>query len=345
MLEERISLKEGELSKLKSLLEDSSVLTEIVIMDGKRCAACFYKDGLRVFAITYPADYQLVLGVTLMEAEDKLIDAVHNTPIPPIKTSSVSRDLLTQRGNSVVYVKTGSSYIVPKLNSNRYYVAVDNNITVSDSASVNLLVDSADIKVSRPPSNCNAKRECGLLSFIKRIFGCSRFQPQETDLQRDAEVQTRMTINEESDSLVSAMQSDSLMLPRDSLVFELLYSEDMPIESMANLVTDTDIDVSISLDILQVKYGYRTEQFTVPLRQWIAFCLTEGCQPYFGVISQDSSEVVCELIMHNELFGYVHVMKLTFAPSVISQRRGVVKARLNSYVPINNLKSLYDEYK
>lgn len=359
MLEERIALVEGDFSMLESLLSDSTALTEIAIVDGKRCAASFYKDSLRVFTITYPADYQLILGITLIEAEDYLYDAVNETPMPSIGTTPVSRDLLTQQGNSLVYVKTGSSYIIPELNSNRYYVAVENNNTIatdtlsslllgekieSDSISVNEVGDSADVEVpihSLPKS----KRECWLLSFIKRIFGCHKLHLQEVDSTYEA-TRAHVYEYEESDSLLCvnpAVPSDSVIMSGDSLVFELLYSEDMPVESMANLVTGTDIDDSISIEILLVKYGYRTEQFTVPLRQWIAFYLAEGCQPYFGVISRDSNEVVCELIMHNELFGYAHVMKLTFNPIIIAQRKGIVKARLNSYVPINNLKSLFDE--
>ena len=131
MFEERIALVEGDFSMLESLLSDSTALTEIAIMDGKRCAASFYKDGLRVFTITYPAEYQLILGVTLMEAEDYLFNAVKDTPMPAIDTTPVSRDMLTQQGNSLVYVKTGSSYIFPELNSNRYYVTVEKNNTIA----------------------------------------------------------------------------------------------------------------------------------------------------------------------------------------------------------------------
>lgn len=343
MLEERIAFVEGDLSMLESLLADSTAMTEIAIVDGKRCAASFYKDSVRVFTITYPADYQLILGVTLMEAEDYLCDAVVGTPLPSLVTTFVSRDLLIQQGNSLIYVKPGCNYIIPELNSNRYYVAVKNNNTVATDTSSSLLLvekresdstfynevdDSVNAKTLKLLSLSKKKRECWLLSFIKRIFGCSGSNCQGTENQCV------------DDSVTS---SDTLTFLGDSLEFELLYSEDMPIESMANLVTGTDIDDSISIDILLVKYGYRTEQFTVPLRQWITFCIAEGCQPYFGVISQDSSEVVCELIMHNELFGYAHVMKLTFNPIIIAQRKGIVKARLNSYVPINNLKSLFDE--
>ncbi len=355
LFEEEIYLIEGDLSMLNDLLADSTVLTEIAIADGKRCAVSFSKDNMRVFTITYPANYQLIFGVTLMEAENRLFEFIRNTPIPPVDTTPISPELLTQQSNSFIYVKKGSSYIIPELNSNRYYVAVEKNNTIAtdtlsslligekielECVSVNEVGDSADVEEAIPPIP-NNKRECWLLSFIKRIFGCHKSHLQEADSTCEA-----IRAHEKSDSLLyvnPALPSDSVIMPGDSLVFELLYSEDMPVESMANLVTGTDIDDSISIDILLVKYGYRTEQFTVSLRQWITFCIAEGCQPYFGVISQDSSKVVCELIMHNELFGYAHVMKLTFNPIIIAQRKGIVKARLNSYVPINKLKSLFDE--
>lgn len=351
MFEEKIALLKGDISMLNYLLNDSTALTEIVIAEGKRCAANFYKDSLRVLTITYPADYQLILGVTLMDAEDNLLGNVLDTPMPSIKNSPVSQNLLTQRGNSIIYVKTGNSYIIPGLNSNQYYVATvkkDVNETdtlslflsenmKSDSASVNELGDSVEEKVHI------SKGENWFRAFIKRIF--SRRSSNYQDTLPNCET-VGIDEHKDRDSIVSTKArrlSDSLEKTQDSLVFELLCSEDMPAESMANLVTSNEIDDSISIDILLVKYGYRTERFTVPLRQWIAFCHMEGCKPYFGVISQDSSKVVCELIMLNELLGYVHVMKLSFDPNIIAKRKGTAKARLNSYVPINNLQSLFGE--
>ena len=60
-------------------------------------------------------------------------------------------------------------------------------------------------------------------------------------------------------------------------------------------------------------------------------------------MSKETEKMVCELLMINELLGYAHVMKMEFNPKILSNRKGEIKARLNSYVPIWNLKSLMDD--
>lgn len=263
MREEKIALLEGTFSDLKALCRDTAAVMEMSMLDGKRYAVRFTREGSRSAAIAYPVDYQLIIGVTMMEAEDRLEQAVRMTPLPPIDTTkTVAADLLKQVGTSPLYLLSGTSYILPELNCNRYYVRIDDRSTH----------------------------------------------------------------------------------------YEPLVSEDFPLESMANLVTSNDLDGGISITITQVKYGYRIQTFTVPLRQWVTFCLAEGCQPYYGVISHERDNVVCEVVMQNESLGYAHVMKMTFNPAILSDQWPVASghpreatARLNSYVPISNVKALFDE--
>ena len=251
MREEKISMLEGNYAILKTLLGDSTVVTDITLVDGKRYAVSFSKEGQRKVVLTYPASYQLILGVTLMEAEDLLFETVLRMPLPEAKPTQVPTELLQKMGTGPLYVLQGVSYMLPELNSNRYYV-----------------------------------------------------KPADT-------------------------------------TYDLLYSEDFPLETMANLVTAVDIDHALDLDITMVKYGYRLDNVKIPLRRWVAYCLNEGCMPYFGVVSNEKDKIVCELVMQNEMLGYVHLMKLEFNPIIIANRKGVVKARLNSYIPIWNLKTLF----
>lgn len=125
--------------------------------------------------------------------------------------------------------------------------------------------------------------------------------------------------------------------------WQLLYGEDFPFESMANLVTGVELENDIVIAFTQVKYGFNRGEFSLPLRQWIGYCLDQGCHPYFGIISDNEGVVVAELVMNNPEMGYAHVMKLNFSRNIIKERKGTVKARLNAYVPMSNLKSLFNE--
>ena len=253
MREEKIALLEGRLTELGTLCADTAVAMELTLVDGRRYAVSFVRDGQRRLTLSYPADYQLIAGITMMDMEDRLYSNIAQMPIPSVAPVSVDESRLRQIGNGPVWMMEGGSYMLPELTGNRYYV-------------------------------------------------------------------------KESDG-----------------GFGLLYSEDMPLESMANLITGEDIDASLNIEVLLVKYGYRSEMFTVPLRQFVAYCLAEGCTPYYGVISQEVDKVVCEVVMYNEQLGYAHVMKLTFDPQELGKKGGTVSARLNSYVPLANVKAIFEE--
>ena len=260
MLEEKVTFEKGSAAALKTFCTDTNLLFQTTLVDGKRHVCNWYRGQQRIVTLSYPADYHLIVGTTLEEAEDRLPKAclapVPTSNLPPPTSDLQPPTSNLQRvdgGEAVLYVLTGDIYKLPELNSNRYYV-------------------------------------------------------------RDPEEE-----------------------------FQLLYSKDFPLESMANLATGTEIATDIELEVLLVKYGFRTETFHVPMRQWVAWCLAEGCRPYYGVISLQGATATASLVMHNEQLGYIHLMRLTFDTALIAHRRGTIRARLNSYVPMSNVKALFKE--
>ena len=126
--------------------------------------------------------------------------------------------------------------------------------------------------------------------------------------------------------------------------FVPIYSRVYPLESLANLFTTNLVDNDFTLRIRLRKYGFKTDTVSVPLRQWMRYCRHEGCTPFFGSISfEEKGKAICELIMHNKEMGYNHIMKLTFPMDIFDDRRGVIDARLNSYVTSSRIKKLLIE--
>ncbi len=122
-------------------------------------------------------------------------------------------------------------------------------------------------------------------------------------------------------------------------IFNKLY----PIESLANLFTTNLVENDYTIDIRLVKYGFKTDTISLPLRQWTHYCRQTGCKPFFGIISIDDEKAVGELVMHNSLLGYNHIMKLTFPAALFESRQGHISARLNSYVNSSRVKNLFDD--
>lgn len=255
--DEKVEFLEGRLDDLKTFLTDTTYIFQSTLVDGKNYIACWYTSDAheRYLTLTYPADFHLISGLSMTEAEDRLFDDIRRTRPEDTEWYEPVADLMQCVGSGPVHLLKGSIFFLPELNSNRYYVK-------------------------------SAKNK-----------------------------------------------------------FSLLYSEDFPLETLANLMTGTELDNQFIINVKQVKYGYNVDDFNVPLKHWLAFCIQSGCTPYFGVISQEEDKIVGELIMQNEALAYCHVMKLTIDPSLLKQRKGTFQARLNSYVPMSNVKSLFDENK
>ncbi len=255
--DEKLEILEGRWDNIKTFLTDTTYIFQSTLVDGKAYIACWYTPDAenRYLTLTYPANYHLIAGFGMTEAEDRLYDDIRQVNVNDIEQYEPVEDLMQRIGNGPLYLLKGDIYFLPELNSNRYYVK-DN-----------------------------------------------------------------------------------------SGHFSLLYSEDFPLETLANLMTGIELDNQFVIETKLVKYGYKVDQFTIPLKNWLAFCIQHGCTPYFGVISQEKSKIICELIMQNESLGYCHVMKLTANPEQLKNRQGTMQARLNSYVPMSNVKELFDESK
>jgi len=130
---------------------------------------------------------------------------------------------------------------------------------------------------------------------------------------------------------------------RDSL--RLLCNTRLMKESVANLLTTGQVENDYDLEIRMVKYGFKYDTLQVRLNQWINYCLDHGCKPYFGLIDETDGVAKCELIMWNPDMGYLHSMRVVFDMLTLSERKGLVQARLNAFVEISKVQYLFDEIK
>lgn len=126
---------------------------------------------------------------------------------------------------------------------------------------------------------------------------------------------------------------------------EPLYDLDFPAHTVANLMTGTDIDNDFDIKVKFRKYDYKIDNFTVPVSQLVGYFLSQGCQPYFGVIKMDGGEIVGESLFVNHQMGYCHAMKITMRERDLIDRGGEINARLVSYIPVSKITNIFDEFK
>ena len=236
------------------LAADSTVSAEVEQQDGRRYTVSFCQQGSSLWSISFPVEYNLIIGTDMDERERRLPAEIRLAP-DSTTTRMPDAGTLRKSWHENYFTQDGGTYLLDQMRGDRYF-------------------------------------ELDSLGHLQPIFG-----------------------------------------------------RHLPAESLANLFTSLLVEGQFTLDMQVSVYGMKKERIQVPLRQWTTFCLDEGCQPYFGIISLNDDEAEGELIMHNATLGYNHVMKVSCPLTIIDKRQGTINARLLPYVTTSRVNNIFDEYK
>lgn len=102
---------------------------------------------------------------------------------------------------------------------------------------------------------------------------------------------------------------------------------------------------SYMLYIEQNLYGFKTMQYTLPLTQWLAYCQAMKITTYVAVEEEREDGLKLLLIAQCRDLGFNHMMSIIVPWNFVDNRKSVLKAQLNAYIPTNNVKDLYQQYK
>lgn len=127
--------------------------------------------------------------------------------------------------------------------------------------------------------------------------------------------------------------------------YELIFSKQYPVESFANLFTTNAISNNIAVEIKIVLYDFDSALVTVPLTSLLRYFRLQGCKTYFGLIERTESEYVSELLFENKEYGYCHIMRINSTIENINKQGSSMKARMNCFIPISKIKTLFEEYQ
>lgn len=145
--------------------------------------------------------------------------------------------------------------------------------------------------------------------------------------------------------IIESLNSNLYYLKQKNGHYSLICDFKYPVESLANLMISEEGSHNYILDITQNKYGYQTSHYTVPLKQWIKYCLYMGCTPYFGLESEDDKQIKASLVMENRKLAYNHVLYITFSKDQLVDKSGSIKVKLHAYVPTHNVIDIFYETK
>ncbi len=98
------------------------------------------------------------------------------------------------------------------------------------------------------------------------------------------------------------------------------------------------------LYIEQNLYGFKTDNYTVSLAQWLNYCSKRGCIVYFAVEEEHYDGLKVLLIARCRDFNFNHVLSIIIPDTFTEKRDAVLKATLNAYIPTQNVLDLYKQY-
>lgn len=248
---DRVRFQRGSVRVIKQLC-DSDAFSYSLEMG--RYQARWMRDGKPLLVVSFPKDYQLILGVDKIEAEQLLESDLEAASAQDMPQPAIDPHLLVASKQPGFYTLLGNSYQISKINDNLYFAG---------------------------------------------------------------------------DSLQG---------------YRLVRDVSHPLESAADMMLSPYTDGEFTLCIDQALYGYRRKQFTVPLKNWIRFCASQGCHLYFGVEVSDGQHVKTSVFAVNDELGYAHVLVADIPMRVIDDGRGEIAARLDCYVPMQNVRNMFAKY-
>lgn len=123
------------------------------------------------------------------------------------------------------------------------------------------------------------------------------------------------------------------------------FSDEDKWHSAANLLLGYVKDVDdYSLYVEQNLYGFKKEQYRVTLKQWLSYCQAMKLETYFAIEEERTDGFKALLIAHSEDLGFNHMLSLIIPDDFVTNRKAVLKATFNAYIPTQNVKDLYQKY-
>ena len=157
-------------------------------------------------------------------------------------------------------------------------------------------------------------------------------------------IQKDYYIRQGGNYLSKSLTSD-LYYQRCDSSFLLISDASHPLETAANMMLSIESQATCQLKIKQVMYGYRKKYYEVPLRNWIAYCQSNGCKLYYGVETFNPNGIKASVIAVNEAEGYNHVLNVQIPLSVIDTATGIIDAQLETFIPMHNVRNLFAKYQ
>lgn len=114
-------------------------------------------------------------------------------------------------------------------------------------------------------------------------------------------------------------------------------------ESICNMLLTEHTPCEVTLRLIVRQYGFKTDELTLPLKQWIAYCRSMGCNIYVGIEKMNTNKLKACVFAVNEHFKYNHVMNVEVPYTLLNEKKGEIEADIAIFIPTHNMLALFEE--
>ena len=114
-----------------------------------------------------------------------------------------------------------------------------------------------------------------------------------------------------------------------------------PQEALSNILFSSDDDVQVTLNMELLYAGFRKESVSVSLPQWMGFCRSVGCTPYYIYEGVKGDQASAMLLMYNRSEGYAHLLHLHAPVSQLEAEAQTYQGKVYMFIPTNNVADLF----
>jgi hypothetical protein len=97
--------------------------------------------------------------------------------------------------------------------------------------------------------------------------------------------------------------------------------------------------------IEQNLYGFNKQSYTISLNQWLNYCVVNKLTLYFAIEEEREDGLKALLIAQSHDLGFNHMLSIIIPDNFVEKRNVTLKATMNAYIPTDNVKDLYQQYK
>ena len=116
-----------------------------------------------------------------------------------------------------------------------------------------------------------------------------------------------------------------------------------PDHSAANLFHGLIHNKDYRIYVEQSVYGMSTISYSMKLSQWLNYCAEWGLKVFFAVEEQREDGILALVIAQSKELGFNHMLSVVIPDKFIGDTNAVMKVRMTPYIPIHNIKNLFQE--